>query len=248
MQIHKFDVGYITDAGNFKKVNEDCATILRYDALSLSAVLMAVADGVGGLNEGETASRKAIDCIEDWWADIAWESATTLDALLDGMVKTVQTANALILQEARRRKIQMGTTFSAILFRENEYRYLHVGDSRIYRIDGAQGGPIVQLTFDHTAKMPAQVGGRTVEKTYLTECLGYKDSFKRDIGFGKMNRGDIFLLCSDGIYKTIEDKEIGKICRKHKSRVDKASYHLISRAKQNGEQDNLTAAVGRICG
>ncbi len=247
MLTYHFDVDGLTDAGTTKPVNEDSFVILRHDALAGSAVLLAVADGVGGLPEGETASAEAVRQLKEWWKGIDWPSQPSTDEVFAGLAPAAQQMNQNILRMAREKGVKCGTTLTALLLQENSYRFFHVGDSRIYQIEDRLFGGVTQLTGDHTQKMPKQVEGAIVTKTYLTECLGYKAQFRYQQGQGNLKTGDLFLVCSDGAYKKQDENLLGKLVRKQKNRVDRACYEIIAQAKAKGETDNLTALVARVC-
>lgn len=246
MITYRFDVDCKTDPGTVKKVNEDTCTVLRHDALASSCALVAVADGVGGLDHGEIASTMAMDALEQWWNQIDWASMPSLGALMASMAESIQGVNDDILRMNMKKSITSSTTLTALLLAEEGYRIFHVGDSRVYRIEAGLFGDIEQLTKDHSKLMPKVVDGATVLKPYLTDCLGYKAQFEHQALAGTYQPGEMYLVCTDGIFKTIKEKEIGKIVRRKKRNVDKACYDLITKAKSNGEKDNLTAAVVRI--
>lgn len=246
MITYKFDVDRISDAGNVKQVNEDSYVVLRHDAMTNSCVLVAVADGVGGLDHGEIASSMAVEALEKWWDTIDWAVMPSLDVLMERLSSAMQNANDDIFRVNMKKAIQSSTTLTALLLAEEGYRIFHVGDSRVYRIENGLFGGVEQLTEDHSRLMPKMVNGQTVLKPFLTECLGYKTHFEHQELGGTCQAGDMFLVCTDGIYKTIEEKDIGKIVKRQKNKVDKACYDLVTQAKGNGEKDNLTAAVVRI--
>lgn len=246
MITYKFDVDRISDAGSVKEINEDSYVVLRHDALANSCVLIAVADGVGGLDHGEIASSMAVEALEKWWNKIDWATMPDLDALAADMAKRIQAVNDDIFRVNMKKAIQSSTTLTVLLIAEGGYRIFHVGDSRVYRIEPGMFGGVEQLTIDHTKLMPKVVDGATVMKPYLTDCLGYKPRYEHQALSGTYQPGEMYLVCSDGIYKTIDEKDIGKVVRRQKGNVDKACFDLITRAKSNGEQDNLTAAVVRI--
>lgn len=246
MITYKFDVDRISDAGNGREVNEDSYLVLRHDAMVNSCVLVAVADGVGGLAHGEIASSMAVEALEKWWEKIDWTAMPRLDDLMASMTGAMKGTNNDIFHLNTKDASKSGTTLTVLLLSEDGYRIFHVGDSRVYRIGKGMFGNIEQLTIDHSQRMPKVVDGATIMKTYLTECLGYKPQFEHQELAGTHRPGELFLVCTDGIYKTIGEKDIGKIVRRKKNKVHKACYDLISQAKKNGERDNLTAAVVRI--
>ena len=220
--------------------------VLRHDALANSMILVAVADGVGGLDHGEVASSMAVGALEKWWNEIEWTGMPKLDELMPDLIRCVKDANGEICRRNAAKSVQSCTTLSVLLMSEEGYRIFHVGDSRIYCIGDGIFGAIQQLTNDHVKLMPKQVDGATIMKAYLTDCVGIQAKFQYQQVSGSYQQGEIYLVCSDGVYKTLSEKDIGKIVRRHKNKVDVACHDLIAKAKENGETDNLTAAVVRI--
>lgn len=246
MVTYKFDVDCVSDAGLVKPVNEDSYAVLRHDALENSAVLVAVADGVGGLDDGERASSAVVDALEQWWHQIDWAAMPGIDNLMQELIKCVNDANSEIYESSRKKGRKSGTTLSALLFKDECYQIFHVGDSRIYCVGKGLAGNITTLTEDHSSLLPKVVNNETIMRPVLTECIGYRQSFSYQQTAGKYQTGEIYIVCSDGIFKTLQDKKIGKTVQWQRNNVKKACRSLIAKAKNNKETDNLTAAVIRI--
>lgn len=246
MGAYRFEAAQLSDVGTTRTVNEDSCTLLQRETQTGSVLLAAVADGVGGLAQGENASAMAIEAIETWWDAVDWSSAPTLDKLLQDLAQCVQNANMEIYRAATQAGKRTGTTLSVFLLANDGYFLYHVGDSRIYKISGGMFNSVEQLTTDHVTVQPKIVGDTTIMKSFLTDCLGYAPSFKSQQEAGQHKAGDVYLVCSDGIYKTLPDKTIGKLVRKQKSNIERACHDLIEQAKANGETDNLTALVVKI--
>lgn len=242
----KFDAGAVSDAGTVKTVNQDSHTILRQSAGENHAMLLAVADGISGLEKGEMASFMAVCALQKCWAGINFTSSPSADELLQMLVNTANVANDEIFHLNLKQSIKSGTTLSVLILTNGEYRVFHVGDSRIYNMQAKMFAGVSQISCEHTKLMPKEINGTVVMKPFLTECLGFKPSFNYQQMGGKYLPGEIFLLCTDGIYKTIGDEKIAKIIRHKKSNLASACQKLVETAKKNGETDNLTAAIVKI--
>lgn len=244
----RFDTHCISETGPACKVNEDSYAVLHHNGPGGSAVLVAVADGVGGLDLGEDASRAVIEALCVWWDKLDWACPPDPDHLLQEMTTAIRRANHTIFTAATRCKLKMGTTLSALLLTESEYRLYHIGDSRIYHIkNGTDDGAVEQLTTDHAKTMFARDGEKLKIKSYLTQCLGAREEFTCQKAGGAARPGDVFLVCTDGLYKTLSEEDIGGTMRRQSTDVSAVCGTLAHQALQNGERDNLTAAVVQVC-
>jgi len=205
-------------------------------SLSDGRVLVAVADGMGGHAAGEVASALALK---------------TLLAALEGghaIDRAFEMANREVHEKARDPGKQgMGTTLVAALIDDGEYMVANVGDSRGYLLSGAG---IRQLTDDHSFVAEAMKRGQTEEEAMGTP---WRDALTRSIGTEADVQVDVFgpfpvqantalLICSDGLYKTLDDDEMRTIF------VDSggprgAAQTLVSAALENGSDDNISVAI-----
>jgi protein phosphatase len=226
-------IGHCTDPGPREK-NEDA---VREVSLPGQGWLLAVADGMGGLEAGEVASRLALDVLEQ---RITAGSALT---------QAVRSANAALHQRAGGQS--MGTTLVVALAEDGAVRIANVGDSRAYYIDFLG---ITQITADHTVAGEAAVStpgaGEQVASTRwggtLTRALGMEANVEVD-EFGPMNLGEgsWLVLCTDGVYKAVSDQDIEECVVEGRGAED-AAQRLVGLALERGTQDNATAAVVRL--
>lgn len=242
----KFEADVISDAGNVKQVNEDSGLVLHYQNMANNALLVVVADGVGGMGHGEVSSHMLTQALGAWWEAIDWGSQPELDTLFRGLETRIQQINEQVLAYNFANSIHSSTTATALLLSGTGYRIFHVGDSRVYRLKPGLWVNAELLTQDHTKILPKEIKGKVILKPYLTDCIGHKAVFASQLVAGTCQAGDAFLVCSDGIYKTVAVKEIAKIMGRRKKPVTKICGELVALAKNNGEKDNLTAAVVRI--
>lgn len=243
---YAFEIAQLSDVGTTMEINEDSHLAVSQVTAAGSTVLLAVADGVRGLGRGERASTHVISTLAAWWESIRWENAPPLQELASGLSACVQSANESILRIVQNEGHKMGTTLSVLLLQGKEYWFYHVGDTRIYCIKNRLGENIAQLTQDHTTLMPKVVDGATVMVPFLTECLGHKPVLSPQQAGGIISAGDMFLVCSDGVYRTLPMHMIGQMVRRQRRNLPKACHSLVEKAKSNGEKDNLTAIVAQV--
>lgn len=238
-----------TDVGLKREGNEDafamqiCSSYREWNRLGH---LFIVADGMGGHEVGELASKIAIDTIPHVFQKSKLH--TTTEAIRDAY----QAANHAINERGTLNSDfhRMGTTCTSLILNAHGVTIAHVGDSRAYRI---RGDRIDQLTFDHTVdwelrfkrREPIADADRQRHRHMLTRSMGPDSKVKLDVEgpFPDMP-GDIFILCSDGVTKYLSDSEIGAICRA--LAPSDACRLLIHLANWRGGVDNSTAIIVRL--
>jgi protein phosphatase len=198
-----------------------------------------VADGIGGLDNGEVASRTAIDALAS-----AFAQAPTVSGLLTACRK----ANQAVLQQATGpTAAAMGTTLTALaITTDTGALVVHVGDSRLYRL---RGGRISQLTRDHTVTTDMMVAGELSEQDadthpyqhVLTRAIGLGPDVEIDYAGVSLQSGDRFLLCTDGLFKVLPSDSLKAALGEPDPHA--AAERLIGGAVQHGAEDNVTALV-----
>jgi protein phosphatase len=242
-----------TDPGKKRANNEDA--YLFDDGLGL----YAVADGVGGSQAGEVASRISVDTIAGAMPDLLGDKDRTPPAEvrsgdvpeLAAFRHAVTLANRNIREEAGKdpARTGMGTTLTALLLARKRAVLVHIGDSRTYRL---RGGTLAQLTFDHSVVAeqvrsglltPAQA--RTSPYRHvITRALGIDREAAPDLMEHLVQPDDTFLLCSDGLTEMVDDRDIGGILSESAPRD--AVKKLLDAANARGGVDNITAVVVRV--
>jgi protein phosphatase len=242
-----------TDPGKKRANNEDA--YLVSDGLGL----YAVADGVGGSEAGEVASRIAVDTIARALPDLLGDrDRTPPSEVRSGDVPelaafrhAVLLANRNIIEEAGKdaARTGMGTTLTALLLVRKRAFLAHIGDSRAYRL---RNGTLEQLTSDHSVVAeqvraglltPAQA--RTSPYRHvITQALGIDREAAPDLMEQPVQPGDTFLLCSDGLTEMVSDGDIGRILAGSAPRD--AAQKLIVAANDRGGVDNITAVVVKV--
>jgi PPM family protein phosphatase len=227
-----------TDTGRQRQANED-----SYFA---RAPLFAVADGMGGAQAGEVASRIAAGTFEKRGQVSAEEPA-------EGQLEQLaQAANREIHQLAQQdsSRAGMGTTLTSALVRGDEVSFGHVGDSRAYVL---RHGQLKRLTKDHSLVEELRRQGRLTEeeaeehpqRSIITRALGPEPNVNVDTMTFTAKDGDVFLLCSDGLTTMVSDDEIQQILVEARS-LRSAVNKLVEAANRGGGRDNITAVAFRL--
>jgi serine/threonine protein phosphatase PrpC len=212
--------------------------------------LWIVADGMGGHAAGEVASRVATEAALASWTGGAPQPPS---AALRNAVRTANVAVHDAGAEGRRRG--MGTTMVALTLAGSEALVANVGDSRAYRV---RGGDCTQLTTDHTrvAEMlrmrmisPEQAANHPA-RSMLTRSLGAELLVQVDIVKEPVHKGDVFILCTDGMWNVISRAELadvaGALDRGELPTTARVAEQLVSTAITRGTADNVTAVVVRV--
>ena len=226
-----------TDTGRQRHANED-----SYFA---RAPLFAVADGMGGAQAGEVASRIAAGAFE--------RGTLSKEGPAEGQLEQIaQRANSEIhkLAQEDSSRAGMGTTLTAAMLRDDEVAFGHVGDSRAYVL---RGGELRRLTKDHSLVEELRRQGRLTEeqaeehpqRSIITRALGPEPSVNVDTMTFPARDGDIFLLCSDGLTTMVSDEEIREILTGARS-LRSAVSKLVDAANRGGGRDNITAVAFRV--
>ena len=244
----------LTDTGQVREHNED--TIAWDPELGL----MVLADGMGGYNAGEVASGIAVKTIvnllresvdrEDLRAvDQASGSSRTSIVMRDAVTR----ANKIIHQTARTQPQceGMGTTVVVALFYDNRITIAHVGDSRLYRL---RNGNLERLTLDHSLLQELVDRGfytpeeaqRAANKNYVTRALGVEATLDVEIQEHPVQRGDIYLLCSDGLSDMVEDDDIHLTINTFGASLDTVAEQLVQLGNNNGGKDNISVLLAQV--
>lgn len=231
----------ITDIGRKRQLNQDFIYLSETPIGNLPNVFI-VADGMGGHNAGDYASRYAVETVVD---EIGTSFEKNPVRILGG---AIEKANALIRQRAQENPAYsgMGTTMVAATFIGRYLEVANVGDSRLYVINNG----IKQITRDHSlVEEMVRMGGidkasarNHPDKNIITRAIGARDDIEADFFNVELQEGDLVLLCSDGLTNMLDDEEIYRVLTEDeslKNRVDK----LVEMANRNGGKDNISAIV-----
>jgi PPM family protein phosphatase len=226
----------VTDPGRTRRHNED--------AFVIEPPLFAIADGMGGAQAGEVASRLATAALKEAGANGGGEQRI-----------------ADLIQEANRRVYDrsssdpntsgMGTTITVALVEDDRVSFGHVGDSRAYLIRQAQ---MEQLTEDHslvnellkTGKLSREEAETHPQRSVITRALGTDPDVDVDTFSVRAEDGDLFLLCSDGLTDMVSEESILDVVERNRSDIDGALRALVKAANHGGGQDNITVVAFEI--
>jgi len=237
----------LSDRGRSRPSNEDSVCVVvpeDPETLDHKGVLMVVADGMGGHEGGELASRIAVERIRTLY----YSGGTSPEHALS---RAFQAANEEVLTCARRHPslAGMGTTCTAVVVRAGCAWLAHVGDSRLYLV---RDGRAYRMTQDHSITMELVSRGlltlaeadRHEERNVILRALGTHEQL--DVTTWRapfpVRGGDRLVLCSDGLYESISDEEFGQICVQHETSA-RACDALLRTALERDGSDNITVAV-----
>jgi protein phosphatase len=225
-----------TDTGRQRRANED--------SLLARSPLFVVADGMGGAQAGEVASRLAVDVFEEGLGDTTEPES--------GLAERAGAANARIheLSHSNAEHAGMGTTLTAVYVAPEEVAIAHVGDSRAYRLRASE---LVRLTDDHSlvdellrqGKITPEEAVDHPQRSVITRALGPEPSVEVDTRSYSARAGDVYLLCSDGLTTMLPEERVAELMRSH-PRLRDAGEALIAAANEAGGRDNITVVLFRL--
>ncbi|MBK7307007.1 MAG: Stp1/IreP family PP2C-type Ser/Thr phosphatase [Chitinophagaceae bacterium] len=236
----------VTDLGNIRTNNEDNGLFFKIadeGLLREKGYMLIVADGMGGHQAGEVASRMATDIISH-------EYFKQNGAVEKNLAKVLALANKTIFEKASSSDTHkgMGTTCTVLVVIDKAVYYAHVGDSRAYI---QKDNSITQITSDHTyvqelvnsGDITAEEAATHPKRNILTNAMGTKPDMRIDTGKCEylLEENDRLLLCSDGLYDYLNSNEIKEILIAND--IKKAADIMIQQAKARGGHDNITVVI-----
>lgn len=242
-----------TDVGIVKDTNQDSMLIKHGVADGKEILLAVICDGMGGLSKGELASATVIRAFSKWFDEELPLELENSDLQVIGAKWSLllKELNAKILEYSKNHGIEgVGTTFSGILFVDNQYVIGHVGDTRIYHI----GASLTQLTTDQTfVAREISRGTMTLEqaktdkrRNLLLQCVGASKVVEPQIICGNAEKG-AYMLCSDGFRHEISEAEIyeslNPVNLMNKDAMHNNARYLIEQNKSRKEKDNISVLL-----
>jgi len=230
----------LTDPGKVRKINEDAF-------LDLSELgLWVVADGMGGHQAGDVASRMIVETLQQ----------INEPANLNSFASEAQTRLREVNQNLREIAVQqfnngtVGSTVVVLLAYDKQCAFLWVGDSRIYRLRNSQ---LEQMTKDHSlvedyideGRLSREEAHNSDVGNVLTRAVGAEDELIVDMKIETIQAGDTFLLCSDGLYREVSQENITRLMTSGDDSPT-ITQNLLDCALANGASDNVTVAVVQI--
>lgn len=241
------NVASISEVGLYRKVNQDEVLAVHTE----DAGLFAVADGMGGHDRGELASRTAAAFLLRWWKGIesCIFSMPFMD-IVEELEKRIEEMNEYIFQMYRENGQCGGTTLCVLFIRGDAYAVMNIGDSRIYKSEGRR---CLQITKDDVWENQLYIrqtmGEAEIRKNpfygKLVQALGSDANISISIQTGTIKKRTCFLLCSDGIYKYCERQWFLSQLRKIRKEKDVARFvrKIREAVYGNGAKDNLSMIV-----
>jgi serine/threonine protein phosphatase PrpC len=237
-----FEAGAATHVGKVRTHNEDSYLVQPHHGVTDSGIF-AVADGMGGHDAGDLASRTIIEELH------AIAEPATAAELLASCEERIVAANTRLRRFAAERGHDLiGSTVAVLLVYDRYYACVWSGDSRVYRV---RGDDIEQITTDHTeAQALVDAGKLTPEqartwprRNVITRAIGVQDEPELEMTHGSLLPGDTFLLCSDGLTGHVEDDEI--LACVTRAKPQQACEALVALTLDRGAADNVTVVIVR---
>ncbi len=239
-------LGFKSNTGAVREKNEDACFVIP------SHNVYIVADGVGGNNAGEVASRTVVQGIAEYVRTVPLDTCETDEAICSYFIDCLATVNDEVyrLGQNHREHRGMATTVVTAYIKGEKAYIMNVGDSRAYLF---RDGELEQLTEDHTyVNELLKSGAITCEeaethsqKHYITRAIGADIFVKSDFYRIPIQEGDILMLCSDGLYGEVEEQKLIEILSKDETMPDICTM-LVDAAIEGGGRDNITVVLVKV--
>lgn len=233
-----------SDIGKAREINQDYYYVS--DDTDEPRIYI-LADGMGGYKGGEVASMLATESVKKYIENNFGNIIKEKDEILKLIASAVEYANMVVYEKSKEDKELegMGTTLEVCVIYNNKAYIGHVGDSRVYRI---RKEVIRKLTKDHSyvqqliedKKITREEAKTHPKKNMITKALGCTPYVEPDLRARNFEKGDIFIICSDGLTNMVEDKQIYEIIKQD---IENATDKLINEANQAGGYDNITVII-----
>lgn len=261
-------LGVHTDPGQARKDKENEDRLLLFDLrqrkpisadatllvdVQSAGILMMVADGMGGMSGGETASQMCVDSVSELFLDyLEGAKGNRREQVRQALLATVRETNQRIFMQSTTdvNLRGMGCTLTAALVERDVLLIAQVGDSRAYL---GRAGNVQQLTRDQTVweslraqgKDPEKALGQSQFKSMLLQAVGAQIDVEPVFTELELQADDWVVLCSDGLYRVVEDGQIGEILKGAAGPAEKAR-ELTALANKNGGPDNVSVVVCHV--
>lgn len=233
-----------TDKGRHRELNEDCFSIVP--GADGTPSFFIIADGMGGHNSGEIASKTAVDYVSG--AVSGLDKAFGSDDAEEELKKLIADTNRSVYEKSLElpENNGMGTTMTIAAAAGGRMYIGHVGDSRLYLV---RGGGIKQLTTDHSyieemvrnGSLTREEAKKHPRKHVITRALGCVPDVEADVYSCDMEAGDTYVLCTDGLTNMLSEEDIAAVAAG--KAPEPACEELVRKANDNGGEDNITVIV-----
>lgn len=238
---YRVEYAGISDPGRVRRCNEDAMLMLD------DVGVFAVADGLGGLDAGDIASRTALQNLKDLYAQGSGNSLPH-HTRTPPLAEIVATVNTLTYQQKIALGRNMATTLAMVQFCGEEVAIAHVGDSRVYHWRDPM---LSRVTSDHSlvnelyekGALTASQAEHSPQRHIITRAIGAEASVRPSVQQRAILSGDILLLCTDGLTSMLPDARIAEIIRTWSDDVGQAAEQLVLAANGAGGRDNITVVL-----
>ncbi|MBF1273249.1 PP2C family protein-serine/threonine phosphatase [Oribacterium sinus] len=242
----------VSSVGNVKEVNQDYYFFEQGRTERGNIVFAILCDGMGGLQQGEFASKTVVEAFKAWGKEhlADYAQGEFVDAeIRREWTELVNRCNQYLHAYGRDRGISLGTTLTVLLMTEERYYIMNIGDSRAYALEAG----IRQLTRDHTVvqrevdlgKLSAYDAEKDSRRNILLQCIGASDQIYPDFFFGAPEPKATYLLCSDGFRHEVSGEELYQVLQRNRREsledLESALKILLRWNLERQERDNLTA-------
>ena len=243
----------VSNKGTRKTVNQDACCLSVARTPRGEAVMSVVCDGVGGLAHGEVASSTVVRSFASWFRNELPKAASGGSLALDQIARTWERmlgeSHSRLVDYGMRQGMAVGTTFTGVYACEGRYLVAQVGDCRLYLV---RDGDARQMTRDQTfvarlverGELTAQEAACHPFRSMITQAVGVGQEPCPVFGEGTYEPRDLFVLCSDGVYRSLDEGGLRNAFLPSAPWCDEslraACRHIVRRAMRQGEPDNLT--------
>ncbi|MDD6311527.1 MAG: Stp1/IreP family PP2C-type Ser/Thr phosphatase [Firmicutes bacterium] len=239
-------IGFKCNRGVVRQNNEDACFVMP------SHDVYIVADGVGGNNSGEIASRTAVETIASYVKEKELEKCETTENIFEFLTAAIDTANAKIFTSGMTNPQHRGmaTTLVMIYIKDNIGYIVNIGDSRAYVL---RNGKLSQITVDHTYVNELIAKGvitedeaeNHIQKNVITKALGAERFAEPDFYQINLKSDDVIMLCSDGLYGEVNEDRITDLIINAET-MNGLTADLVDEANRAGGRDNITVVCIRV--
>ncbi len=253
-----------TDKGIKKNTNQDSVLIKEAVTDYGKVFLAVVCDGMGGLAKGEVASATLVRAFSDWFENkfpaFLYEKRNVdgIDRIEmeNDLNRVILDVNERIAGYGRKNYVALGTTVAMILFAEDKYYIMNIGDSRVYRL---KEGTISQLTKDQTfvqkeidqGRMTSEEARNHPQRNVLLQCVGASEVIIPEFEHGIYESDEVYMICSDGFRHVIKEEEFVKMMAPEKVNTEKelqnAAVYFTELNKSRQEKDNISVILLKTC-
>ena len=240
---------FLSECGTTRRINQDAVFVSESSALSA----YLVADGMGGHAHGELASQGVVAAVKAWLDSRESSTAVTWEYTLQSLTDILQEENDRIFDTYNVMGNICGTTLVLLVMSKDRYAAITIGDSRLYRLSDHEA---VQISTDDVWEREARISSGLSEEQIrlhpnygkLIRAFGTTKELLLHRQTGVLSGTEVFLLCSDGIYKHCDQRVLTKALKKAQkdgARMQESLKMLEQQALQNGTRDNYSAILVR---